>query len=215
MVVRVNEQGGTAQAARARHDVEAGHDLGCLEQHRRHKDTRRAIVDRRCQAFGERVGRPRRNFYDLETFLGKTIELPPDGVELAVGGHELRASSERQRGQQARDELVRVLPERDVAVGAVQQPPKPRLHARRLLGRTFPLRIYELRRIQPRLLLGLEPDIGPRLMRVAGEQEALGDAEATVMLRQWRRHFRVQISEFRLISDCDFVIGKSPIQSEL
>ncbi len=91
---------------------------------------------------------------------------------------------ERQRGQQPRDQLVRVLPERDVTVGIVQEPPESRAHARGLFDRAFPFVVDELRRIEPGALLRFESDIGPGLMRVAGEEQALGDAKAGIVPRK-------------------------------
>ena len=63
---------------------------------------------------------------DHDTFFGESIDLTPDAVELAVGGHDARALEERQRGQPPRDQLVRVLAERDVVCdcrrGAARSP---------------------------------------------------------------------------------------------
>ena len=89
-------------------------------------------------------------------------------------GRSLSGSAE----QQSRDELVRVLAERDVAVGIAEQTPESGLHQGRLLSRALPFRVDELRGVEPRLLLRLESNVRPGLMRVAGQQKPLGDAEA-------------------------------------
>ena len=157
------------------------HDFSRFEEHRRHHDARRARVDSRGQALGERVHRPRRDARHVESFLGQSIDLPPDRVELAVRRHDPRTIQEWQRRQPAGDELVRVLSECDVVGMIAEQPRKRGLHLRCLLARPRPLVVHELRRIEPRALLRLEADVGPRLVRVARQQQALRDAEAGIV----------------------------------
>jgi hypothetical protein len=123
-------------------------------------------------------------------------------MKLAVCRDELRPIPQRQRREQSRDELMRVLAERDVAVGIAKQTPESSLHQRRLLSRALPFRIHELRGVEPRLLLRLESNVRPGLVRMTGQQKPLGDAEPRIVL--CKLHFRIQISEFRLISDCSF-----------
>jgi hypothetical protein len=53
-------------------------------------------------------------------------------MELAVCRDELRAIPQRQRREKSRDELMRVLAERDVAVGIAKQTPESSLYQRRL-----------------------------------------------------------------------------------
>ena len=67
--------------------------------------------------------------------LGKPIDLAADRVELAVGRDDTRALQERQGGEPARDELVRVLAERDVLRLVAEQSGEAGLHLRRLRGR--------------------------------------------------------------------------------
>ena len=139
------------------------------------------IVDGASETLGQRFGRPGGDLDDREPLFGEAIELPPDGVELAVGGHELRPGAERQRRQQPRDELVRVLTERDIAVGIVQQATETLLHAGGLLRRAHPFVVDQLRRVEPRPLLRIERHVRPRLMRVAGQQQPFGDTKAGVV----------------------------------
>jgi hypothetical protein len=164
MVVGVDEQRRAAAGAAGGDEVEAGNDFRRFEEHRRHQHARRAVVNRHHEPFSQRIGRPRRNPDDLEPFFGETIELSAYCVELAVGRDERGPNSQRQRRQQSRDELMRVLTERDVAVGIAEQSPKSGLHQRRLLGRALPLRIDEFRGVEPRLLLRLESNIRPGLV---------------------------------------------------
>ena len=50
-----------------------------------------------------------------------------------------------------------------------------------------PTFVHELRGVEPRALLRLERHVGPRLMRVAGEQQPFGDAEARVVRARSQR----------------------------
>ena len=59
---------------------------------------------------------------------------------------------------------MRVLTERDLPARIAEEPSPSRLDARRLFGSMAPLLVDELRRIEPRALLRLEPDIRPRLV---------------------------------------------------
>ena len=56
------------------------------------------------------------------------VELPPDGVKLAVRGDERRARAKRQSREQSRDQFVRVLAERDVARWVIQKTTEARPH---------------------------------------------------------------------------------------
>ena len=51
---------------------------------------------------------------EFEPFLAESGKLAPDRMELAVGRDQRATGGERECGQQSRDELVRVLSERDV-----------------------------------------------------------------------------------------------------
>ena len=138
----------------------------------------------RGQPLGERLHRPGREPDDLEPLLPQPPELAPQRVELAVGRDELRPLPQRQRGQEPQHELVRVRSERDRRAGVVEQPPHPVAQPLRLRERPLPLEVRVLGRVLPRLELPLAPDVGPRLVRVAGQQQPLGDAELRVVLRE-------------------------------
>ena len=115
-------------------------------------------------------------------------------MELAGRRDDAPPLADRQRRQPPRDKLVRVLPERDVIERVTKQPREARAHLCRLLCGAFPLVVDKLRRIQPRALLRLEAHVGPRLVRVAGQQDSLGDAEAGVVDGDDRSHgFRLPI----------------------
>jgi YVTN family beta-propeller protein len=77
---------------------------------------------------------------------------------------------------------VRVLAKRDVLCAVAQETREACAHGRRLFGRSRPFVIDELGRVEPGTLLRLEPDIRPRLVRVACQEEAFGDAESRVIL---------------------------------
>jgi len=184
VVVGVDEQRCADAGARPRDHVERGHDFRRLEQHRRHQHARRAIVDDGGETLGQRVRGPRRHLDDCKPRFAKAIDLPADGVELTVRGDELRAFRERQRRQQPRHQLVSVLPQRDLAAAIVEQPPKSVAHKVGLLPGASPFLVDELGRVEPRALLRVEGDVGPGLVRVAGQQQPLGDAEAGIMRGQ-------------------------------
>jgi hypothetical protein len=105
-------------------------------------------------------------------------------VELSVRRDHARSLAERQRGKEAEDELVGVLGKGDAIRLIAQEAGVPRADPIGLRERPIPLLVRQLRRMQPGLLLSFEPTVRPRLMRVAGEQEAFGDAEARVLRGQ-------------------------------
>jgi hypothetical protein len=102
-------------------------------------------------------------------------------VELAVGGDDARAVEDGERGQPSRDELVRVLTERDVLRAIAEEAREARADRRSLPGRTRPLVVDELGGIEPGALLRVEPDVRPRLVRVAGQEETFGNTKSRVM----------------------------------
>ena len=148
----------------AKQEVVTGHDFRGFEQDRRHQDRERPIVDLSSDALGEIQHRPRRDLDDLDLFFGKAIQLTTDRMELARRRDDAPPLANRQRRQPPRDELVRVLPERDVIERVTNQPREARAHLCRLLCGTFPFVVDQLRRIQPRALLRVEADVGPRLV---------------------------------------------------
>jgi YVTN family beta-propeller protein len=163
-----------------REDVEASDDLGGLEEHRRYHRAERPRIDRCDHALGQRFNGSRRHPDDHHPFLCEPIDLAPDAVEFAIGGDDARTLEERECGEPACDELVGVLAERDVLCLVANETGETGADGRSLLCRSRPLFIDELRGVEPRTLLRFEPDIGPRLMRVAGEQQPLADSESRV-----------------------------------
>ena len=91
---------------------------------------------------------------------------------------------QRERGQPARDELVRVLAERDVVCAVADESSEARAHRCGLDGRSLPLVVDELCGIEPGALLRVEPDVRPRLVRVACEQQPLTDSKSRVVPRE-------------------------------
>ena len=76
---------------------------------------------------------------------------------------------------------MRVLAERDLFDVCTEQPREARPDVLRPLFRLCPFVIDQFRRIQPRLLLRIERHVRPGLVGMAGQQQALGDAEAGVV----------------------------------
>ena len=192
MVIRVHEQRHVVMPARGGDAVDAVDDLGRLEQHRRHEHGARRVVDRLHEPLCQRVGGAHGHACHDHAFFRQPIELTPNRVELTVGGDERcrRAAADPNIGtiadSQPHDQIVRVRPQRDVAVVIVQQPAKSAAHVVGDGLRFLPLGIDQLRRIEPRLLLRLEGDIRPRLMRMAGEEQTLADLESRVVNREIR-----------------------------
>jgi hypothetical protein len=73
---------------------------------------------------------------------------------------------------------VGVLSKRDVRGIVADEPGESGPHGGRLDGRAIPFLVDELRRVEPRALLRFESDVGPRLMRVAGQQQAFSNPKA-------------------------------------
>ena len=105
-------------------------------------------------------------------------------MELAVGCDDARTGGERECGQPARDELVRVLAERDVLCAVADESSEARAHRCGLDGRSLPFVVDELSGIEPGALLRVEPDVRPRLVRVACEQQPLTDSKSRVVPRE-------------------------------
>lgn len=72
---------------------------------------------------------------------------------------------------------MRVFCQGNVFGRVVEQPRKAPPDLVGLLEREIPHIIDVLGRVEPRLLLRFECDIGPRLMGMTGEENALGNAE--------------------------------------
>ena len=120
-----------------------------------------------------------------------------EAVEFAVGRDEAATLPERQPGQPACHEFVRVLAQRDVGAGIAQQPGEPVAHLGRARFGALPLVVHQLRRIEPGLLLRLERHVGPGLVGMAGQQQAFGHAEARVVPRERVHSLRPDVPQVR------------------
>ena len=87
------------------------------------------------------------------------------------------AEHRQQRRQQSHHELVRVRPQGDVAVRIVQQPPPACAHFVGNGSSAVPFLVDQRGGIQPGLLLRVERDVGPGLMRMPGQEQSLGDSK--------------------------------------
>ena len=121
---------------------------------------------------------------DLEPGLVEPRELAAQGVELAVGAHEPRAPAQVQGREQADDELVGVDAEGDLAARVAEQRPEAGAHLVGLGECAPPLLVHVARGVLEGLDVALERDVRPRLVRVPGQQQPLGDAEARVVAGQ-------------------------------
>ena len=130
---------------------------------------------------GQRLERGLGDPDDGEALLLEAVELPADAVELAVGGHQAGPGPERQRGEEADDQLVRVRPEGDAASRVSQEPGESLADPFGLGERVVPFVVHEAGRVLPGRLLAVEAAVGPRLVRVAGEQEALRHGEPGIV----------------------------------
>src|ERR1051325_1711858 len=102
-------------------------------------------------------------------------------MKLTIRRDHLVALLEGQGREEPRHQLVRVRRERDVVACIVEQTREPGAHLIRLLERLLPHIVDILGRIEPRLLLRLERDIAPRLMRMTREPNALAPWEPSVV----------------------------------
>ncbi len=129
-------------------------------------------VDCRGDPLSHRFDRLRRDANDLDAHLREAIELAAQGVELAVGGDDPGALLQRQCGEKPHHELVRVGAQRDVALEIFEQRGEATCYAVGFGEGAIPLVVHQLGGGEPGTLLGREADVGPRLMRVPGQQEA-------------------------------------------
>jgi hypothetical protein len=201
LVIGIEQQWQALSAALGSKHVEAGDDLGCLEEHGRYHRAHGPRVERRNDTLGQRLNRSNRHVDDGHAFFSEAIGLSPQAVEFTVSGDDARTLQEREGRQPSSDELVRVLAKRDVLCAVAQETRKACAHGRRLFGRSRPFVIDELGRVEPGTLLRLEPDIRPRLVRVACQEEAFGDAESRVILGEgifWQSTVSGPQSTFRV-----------------
>ena len=71
-----------------------------------------------------------------------------------------------------------VLSECDIGAAVANQPGEAGADCVRLERGPLPFVVDELRSLEPCALLRLEADVGPRLVRVTGQQQAFGDAKS-------------------------------------
>ena len=179
VVVCVHEQLRSHPTAVIENGTQPRHDVGARIEDRGREHCGGTAVRGGDEPLGDRVGGLGAHLDDLEQpVLGEAVQLAAEGVELAVGRHEPGTLPQRQRGEEAQNQLVGVLPERDRAVAIAEQLRVPTPDAVRFLPGTRPFLIDELRRVVPRLDLSLEADVRPGLMRVPGQEQPVGNPEA-------------------------------------
>ena len=178
-VVGVHQQRGSRGAGSSRRPGRVRGAIRPLSKNTSGDQGRRgAVVHRRRQPLGDALERRLRYPHHLEALLGEPIELAADRVELAVGGDQPRPRAERERGEQAHHQLVGVRRQRDAAARVAEQPGEP-LPDRLGPGEgALPLLVHQLGGVEPRLGLGLEADVGPGLVRMAGEEQPVRHAKA-------------------------------------
>ena len=119
--------------------------------------------------------------YDVKRFLVQPRELSAERVELGIGGDQPGVTPEVERREEADHELVRVLPERDLGFRLPKETPEPVPNLLGLGERAVPLLVDVPRRVLERLELTFARHVGPGLVRVAGQKQAIGDAERGVV----------------------------------
>ena len=185
MVVRVDEQFDVPPPAGGGEGVEVGDDARRLEEDGRHEHRGGAIVDGTGQALGQGVRRRRRHPHDVDARFAQPGELPAQSVELAVRCHEPRSlAGEVEAGEEADHQVVRAGAERDLAARVVQQAAEPGAHLVGLRERALPLVVDAFCGVVERLELAVAGDIRPGLVRVPGQQQAIGHAKARVVRGQ-------------------------------
>ena len=92
--------------------------------------------------------------------------------------------AERERGEQAHHQLVGVGRQRDAAARVAEQAGEPLPDLFGPGEGALPLLVHQLRRVEPRVGLGLEADVGPGLVRMAGEEQPVRHPEAPVVRRE-------------------------------
>ena len=102
-------------------------------------------------------------------------------MELAVGADQSRTAAQVERREEAQQQVVGRAAERDLGTRLAEQGTEAVADPLGLRERTLPLLVDVARRVLERLHLALERDVGPGLVRVAGEQQPLGNAKARVV----------------------------------
>jgi hypothetical protein len=189
-VVGVHEQLDAPGPARGRQAAQVGDDARRLEEDGRDEHGGGPVVDRRRQAFGQRVDGRRRHAHDVHADLGQAQELAAHAVELAVGRDEPEpagvapARGRFERGQEADHQLVRVRRQGHLARRVLHQEAEAGPHLVGLGHGAVPFVVHRGGGVVERLDLALACHVGPRLVGVAGEQQPLGHAESAVVRRQ-------------------------------
>ena len=180
-MVRVHQELDAAGLTRPRELVQARNDPRVLEQHARDEDRGGALVELVRHPLGQRVGRAGCDSNDVEPRFVEPGELAADRVELTVGRDQAGSPAQVERGEKAQHEGVRVLVERDRAARIAEQRSEPLADTLGLRECALPLVVDRQSGVVPGLEHALAPDVGPGLVRVAGEEQPLGDAERRVV----------------------------------
>ena len=170
--------------AARRHLPEPASDSAGVEEHGRDEHERGPVVHRVGQPLGDRLHRLLGDPDHLQALLGEPVELAANGVELAIGRDQPGPGAQGERRQQPHDQLVSIGRERDPVARIAEQPGESLAHPLGALEGMVPLVVDVAGSVEPRLGLGLEAAVGPGLVRVPGEQQPLGDAEAGVVGRE-------------------------------
>ncbi len=184
MVVDVDQQLRADSPARLHQGVQPGDDARVAEEDGGDEDGGGAVVGRPREPFGDVVRGVGGDLHHLDPLLGEPVELAADGVELAVGRDQPRPLAERERGEEADEELVGVRGEGDGAGVVAEEAGVAAADALGLLERARPLLVDELRGVEPGPHLPLEAAVRPGLVGVAGQEQPLGHAEARVVRRE-------------------------------
>jgi hypothetical protein len=179
-VVDIDEKLGATLRAGPDELVQTGDDVRGLEEDSRDEHGARPLADGSRHPRGECLDRIHLEAHDVQALLTQACELAPQRVELALRGDELRATAQVERRQEAHDELVRVLRQRDRSVVG-EQLPEAHTDALGLRERALPLLVDSAGGVLEGFELPLPRDIRPGLMRVPGEKEPLAHAERGVV----------------------------------
>ncbi len=166
------------------HLAESAGDAASVEEDSGDEHQRGVVVDGSAQPLGERFERLLGDPHDHYPLFGQPVELPADAVKLAVGRDQPGSRTQGHGGQQSHDQLMGVRRKGQPATRVSQQPDKPIADPLRLNEGVLPLVVHVARRIEPRRRLRVEGRIGPRLVRVAGEEQPLGHPEPRVVRRE-------------------------------
>ena len=150
---------------------------------------RGAVVDRGGHPLGQRVDRLGGHPHDLDARLGEPVELAAQAVELAVRGHQPRAAAARGRGPTAAGSSSSwvLSAEGDLGVRVVEPRPAPRRGpGRPARSASAHLSSTASAASSKRRDQALAGHVGPRLVRVAGEQEPVRHPEPPVVRRRGR-----------------------------